>query len=95
MSSRSRRATALEAPDPAEVERRAAAAAAFEAAGTKQGLSRWVGLALDERERQLEPKTFGQYVGPDAGAARAAGADAVRAVHAVRAGQPTHVRRHR
>jgi hypothetical protein len=27
-----------------------------------------VGLALDERERQLEPKTFGQYVGPDGAA---------------------------
>lgn len=58
MSNRSRarqRVDPPEAPDPAEVERGKAAAAAFEAAGTKQGLSRWVGLMLAERKRQLEP----------------------------------------
>jgi hypothetical protein len=66
MSSRSRRAAEpSEEPDPAEVERREAAAAAFEGAGTRQGLSRWVGLALDERKRQLAPGPVGQYVGPD------------------------------
>lgn len=70
MSSRSRRRDELpDPPDPVEVGRHAAAAAAFEEAGTRQGLSKWVGLMLDERKRQLEPESApaATYVAPDGG----------------------------